>query len=139
MSRSWKKLRDPETGQITARVQRDYRALIPLLRHRYEPDNPAGEGDSQPAARHAHVDRRALQMRASEILSKRLVRLGKQKGAVVMMDPATGDMLAAVSYPWPIAGAIASLKTAPRRRFPETICSIARVSDCIRRDLRSRS
>ena len=32
---------------------------------------------------------------------KHLAKLGKQKGAVVVMDPSTGDTLAAVSYPWP--------------------------------------
>ena len=65
MWRNWRKCRDPETGQITARVKRDYRALIPLLRHRYEPDNPAvKEILNRPRDVHMSIDA-ALQMRAS--------------------------------------------------------------------------
>jgi cell division protein FtsI/penicillin-binding protein 2 len=61
----------------------------------------------------------ALQMRASEILSKSLVKLGRQKGAVVVMDP-SGNMLAAVSYPWPSEVQFASLKTGPQMPLPGT-------------------
>jgi cell division protein FtsI/penicillin-binding protein 2 len=61
-----------------------------------------------------------LQMHVSEILSKHLVSLGKQKGAVVIMDPSTGDTLAAVSYPWPSQIQFASLKTALETPLPGT-------------------
>ena len=111
--------RDSETGQITARVKRDYRALIPLLRHRYEPDHPAVKEILQrPRDVHMTLDA-ALQMRASEILARHLTQLGKQKGAVVIMDPSTGDTLAAVSYPWPSQAQFASLKTDPETPVPE--------------------
>jgi cell division protein FtsI/penicillin-binding protein 2/cell division protein FtsW (lipid II flippase) len=111
---------DSETGQITMRVKRDYRALIPLLRHRYEPNNPAvQEILNRPRDVHMSIDA-ALQMRVSEILSKHLVSLGKQKGAVVIMDPSTGDTLAAVSYPWPSQIQFASLKTGPETPLPGT-------------------
>jgi cell division protein FtsI/penicillin-binding protein 2/cell division protein FtsW (lipid II flippase) len=110
---------DADTGQITARVKRDYRALIPLLRHRYEPDNPAvKEILNRPRDVHMSIDA-ALQMRASAILSKHLVSLGKQKGAIVIMDP-SGDTLAAVSYPWPSEVQFASLKTGPETPLPGT-------------------
>lgn len=113
-------VRDPETGQITVRVKRDFRALIPLLRHRYEPDDPVVKVIlARPRDVHMTVNA-ALQMLASEILSKDLARLGKNKGAVVIMDPATGDMLAAVSYPWPSEAEFASLKTGPQMTLPET-------------------
>ncbi len=111
---------DSETGQITVRIKRDYRALIPLLRHRYEPNNPGvQEILNRPRDVHMSIDA-ALQMRASEILIKHLVSLGKQKGAVVVMDPATGDTLAAVSFPWPSQVQFASLKTAPETPLPGT-------------------
>lgn len=111
--------RDPETGQITARIKRDYRALIPLLRHRYEPDNPAvKELLTRPRQVHMSVSA-ALQMRASEILSRHLTKLGKQKGALVVMDPLTGDMLAAVSYPWPSPAQLASLEASPDIAIPQ--------------------
>ncbi len=113
-------VRDPETGQVTVCLKRDYRALIPLLRHRYEPDDPAVKQIlARPRDVHMTVDA-AVQMRASEILSKHLASLGKSKGAVVIMDPATGDMLAAVSYPWPSETEFASLKTGPQTALPET-------------------
>ncbi len=102
-------VRDPESGQLSVRVKRDYRALIPLVRHRYEPENPAvKEILARPRDVHMSVDA-ALQMRASVILSKHLIALGKQKGAVVVMEPATGDTLAAVSYPWPSEAQFAAL------------------------------
>ncbi len=111
---------DPETGQITVRIKRDYRALIPLLRHRYEPDKPAvKEFLSRPRDVHMSVNA-ALQMRAAEILSRHLVTLGKQKGALVVMDPSTGDMLAAVSYPWPSPTQLASLESSADAAIPQS-------------------
>lgn len=110
--------RDPETGQVTARVKRDYSALIPLLRHRYEPDNPAvKELLERPRDVHMSVSA-ALQLRASAILARHLAKLGKQKGAIVVVDPANGDLLAAVSYPWPDAQQFASLRTSPEAPLP---------------------
>ncbi|MGA8028022.1 MAG: penicillin-binding transpeptidase domain-containing protein, partial [Bryobacteraceae bacterium] len=98
----------------------DYRALIPLLRHKYEPDNRAvKEILERPRDVHMAVDA-ALEMRVSGILSKDLAKLGKQKGAVVIMDPSTGDMLAAVSYPWPSQTQFASLKTSSQTPLPGT-------------------
>ena len=101
--------RDPNTGQITARVRHDYRALIPLLRHRYEPDNPeVKEILSRPRDVHMAIDAR-LQLRVSDILKQNLVKLGKEKGAAVILDPSSGDLLAAVSYPWPSQAQFESL------------------------------
>ena len=111
--------RDPETGQVTSRVRRDYRALIPLVRHRYEPDNPAVKAIME-KPRDVHMSlHAALQMRAADILSRHLTKLGKQKGAIVVMDPATGDMLAAVSYPWPSQTQFTSLKSSPQTPLPD--------------------
>lgn len=111
--------RDPETGQLTSRIKRDYRALIPLLRHRYEPDNPQVKALlERPRDVHMSIDA-TLQIRASEILSKHLAKLGKQKGAVVVMDPATGDLLAAVSYPWPSQAQFTTLRSSPQAPLPD--------------------
>ncbi len=113
-------LRDPQTGQITATIRRDYRALIPLLRHRYQPENAAvKEILNRPRDVRMSIDA-ALQMRASEILSQGLAKLGKQKGAVVILNPSTGDTLAAVSYPWPSQTELASLDTSPQAPLPST-------------------
>ena len=76
MSPRWKRAATrnrPDHG----RIKRDYRALIPLLRHRYEPDNPAvKELLNRPRDVHMSIDA-ALQMRASEILSQHLVEAGQ--------------------------------------------------------------
>jgi len=111
--------RDPLTGQTTARVKRDYRALVPLLRHRYEPENPeVKEILSRPRDVRMSIDA-GLQMRVSDILKQHLIKLGKQKGAVVVMDPSTGDLLAAVSYPWPSPAQFASLAVSPETPLPD--------------------
>lgn len=111
--------RDPETGQLSLRVRRDYSALVPLLRHRYEPDNPAVKQIlERPRDVHMSINA-ALQMRASDILAKNLAKLGKQKGAIVVMDPSNGDLLAAVSYPWPSQAQFSSLRADPRAPLPD--------------------
>jgi cell division protein FtsI/penicillin-binding protein 2 len=100
------------------RVKRDYREIIPLLRHRYEPDNPAvKEILERPRDVRMSISA-ALQMRASAILERHLAKLGKQKGAIVVMDPSNGDLLAAVSYPWPNVQQFASLRTSPDTPLP---------------------
>jgi cell division protein FtsW (lipid II flippase) len=89
-------------GQPFARLKHDYRALIPLLRHKWEPDNPqVKEILNRPKDVHMSIDA-ALQLRAAAILQDHLRKLHKDKGSVVIVDPANGDLLAAVSYPWPL-------------------------------------
>lgn len=112
-------IRDPVTGRITPTVRRDFRALIPLLRHRYEPDNPVlKELRSRPRDIHMSVDAR-LQIRASQILLEHLSKLGKSKGAIVVLNPATGDTLAAVSYPWPRTDQLSSLESNANSPLPD--------------------
>ena len=92
---------DPESGDMIRRVRYDYRELIPLVRHRYEPDNAqVKEILSRPRDVRMSIDA-GLQLRAARILRDHLLRMGKRKGALVIIDPATGDLLASVSYPWP--------------------------------------
>ena len=89
-------------GKVTRVIRYDYRELVPLLRHRYEPNNPEVRKvlDRQRDVRMS-VDAR-LEMKVAEILRNQLKKAGKDKGAAVVMDPATGDLLAAVSIPWPV-------------------------------------
>jgi peptidoglycan glycosyltransferase len=92
---------DPRTGKPTYTIRHDFRELVPLLRHKQEPDHPDvlkimnRERDIR-----SSIDAR-LQVRAARILQSRLQKLGRQKGAAVVIDAATGDLFAAVSYPWP--------------------------------------
>jgi cell division protein FtsI/penicillin-binding protein 2/cell division protein FtsW (lipid II flippase) len=117
-------VRDSETGQITPRLHRDYAALIPLVRHRYEPENPEFKAIMErPRDVHMSIDAR-LQMRASEILKRDLTALqqkneGSGKGALVVMDPDSGDLLAAVSYPWPNDAQLTQLEGSPQAPLPD--------------------
>lgn len=85
----------------TTVIRRDYREILPLLKHRRNPDHPAVRAllDRERDVR-LSIDIR-LQLRASEILAERLRNAAVKRGAVVVIDPPTGDLLAAVSYPWP--------------------------------------
>jgi cell division protein FtsW (lipid II flippase) len=92
-------VRQPD-GRTTRELQRDYTELVPLLRHRWQPDHPAVrrilEGDR---TLRMTIDAR-LQLRAADILAKYAAQ-GGSGGAAVVLDPVTGDLLASVSYPWP--------------------------------------
>jgi hypothetical protein len=89
------------TAATQAAIRRDYRALVPLVRHRYEPDHPAvvalrqGVHDVKTT-----IDVR-LQLRAARTLERHIREHRYSRGAIVVMDPANGDVLASVSYPWP--------------------------------------
>jgi cell division protein FtsI/penicillin-binding protein 2 len=91
----------PVTGKPTYTIRHDYRELVPLLRHRYEPDHPDvlkvmnRKRDVQTS-----IDAR-LQLRAARILEAGLKKVRRQKGALVVIDPESGDVLASVSYPLP--------------------------------------
>ena len=100
-------LRDPRTGESRRVVRRDRSELVPLWRHRYEPEHPSVR------ALLAHkrnltltVDVR-LQAAAARLLEQHLAaagaaqRAGASRGALVAIDPASGALLASVSAPWP--------------------------------------
>ncbi|HUS08475.1 MAG TPA: FtsW/RodA/SpoVE family cell cycle protein, partial [Bryobacteraceae bacterium] len=92
---------DPRGGKPTYSIRYDYRELLPLLRHRWEPNHPAVKKiRDRDRSLHMSVDAR-LQMRAADLLERHLRKLGRNKGAVVILDSQTGDLLASVSYPWP--------------------------------------
>ncbi len=87
-------------GQTTRELQRDYSELIPLLRHRWQPEHPAVKAIlGRDRTLRMTIDVR-LQLRAADTLAK-YARQGGSGGAAVVLDPATGDLLASVSYPWP--------------------------------------
>jgi hypothetical protein len=95
---------NPKTGKMERVVRYDLRELVPLLRHRYDPNNPAVRRvlDRKRDVRMS-LDAR-LQVRAGQILQNALRQAGQDKGSVVVLDPATGDLLAAVSSPLPPIG-----------------------------------
>ena len=94
-------VKNPKTHATERVLRYDYRELVPLLRHRYDPQNPAVRQIlDRPRNVKMSLDAR-LEMRAADILRKQLQQLNRDKGAAVVMDPATGDLLAAVSFPLP--------------------------------------
>jgi cell division protein FtsW (lipid II flippase) len=95
---------DARTGAVTHVIRRDYRELVPLVRHRYEPDHPSVKTLlHSPRDLRMSIDIR-LQVRVADDLKKRVEAAGKNAGAAVVLSDA-GDLLAAVSYPWPQEGA----------------------------------
>jgi cell division protein FtsI/penicillin-binding protein 2 len=80
---------------------RDYSELIPLVRYRHHPWNAdMARLRSRDRNVRTSIDIR-LQVRATEILERRLRLAKREKGAVVVMDARTGDLLALVSLPTP--------------------------------------
>jgi cell division protein FtsW (lipid II flippase) len=92
-------VRQPD-GRITRELERDYGELVPLLRHRWQPDHKDVKKIlGRDRTLRMTVDVR-LQLRAAETLAK-YARQAGFGGAAVVLDPASGDLLASVSYPWP--------------------------------------
>jgi cell division protein FtsW (lipid II flippase) len=89
-----------EPSGATERVIRyDYRELVPLIRHHFDPLDPAVRRVlDRPRDVHTSVDAR-FEVRVAAILSHAVATSGQQKGAAVVLDPANGDLLAAVSLP----------------------------------------
>ncbi len=95
---------NPKTGKMDRVLRYDYRELVPLLRHRREPNDPAVRRVlDRPRDVRMSIDAR-LEVKVADILRNQLKQSGQTKGAAVVMDPATGDLLAAVSIPLPVEG-----------------------------------
>ena len=92
-------VKNRRTGAVERLVRYDYRELVPLLRHRYEPDAPEVRRVlDRPRDVRMSMDAR-LQLRIGRILEEKLRQAGRDKGALVVLDPANGDLLASVNYP----------------------------------------
>lgn len=89
------------TGATHATIRRDYRALVPLVRHRYQPDHPDVVAVRQGVRDVMTTIDVRLQLRTARALERHIRENRYSRGAVVVMDPATGNVLASVSYPWP--------------------------------------
>ena len=79
----------------------DVSELTALWDHRHEPWHPFVRTLlDKPRDVQLTIDAR-LQAKAASLLAKQLGELNLSKGAVVVIDVATGDVLASVSAPWP--------------------------------------
>ena len=93
-------------GDASVALKRDYRDLIPLARHRWEPDHELVRAIRQRTRDvHLTIDAR-LQAQVSSLTARALTPAGIGKAAVVVLDAATGEILASVSYPWPVGGSM---------------------------------
>ena len=92
---------DPRTRTSQHILRYDLRELLPLLRHRWQPNHPDVKKIlDRDRNLHMSIDAR-LQLKTADLLERQLRQLGRTKGAVVVLDPEDGDLLASVSYPWP--------------------------------------
>ncbi len=86
--------------QPSIALKRDYRALVPLLRHRHDPDDEAVVAfRNRPRDVHLTIDA-GFQLHTASIVASYARRSGGRAAAVVL-DPDTGELLASASYPWP--------------------------------------
>jgi membrane peptidoglycan carboxypeptidase len=91
-----------QSGRTTLTVRRDYREVVPLLRHRHDPDHAAARALlSRTRDVHLTVDAH-LQFRVAAILANYAQKSADGKAAAIVIDPDTGDLLAAASYPFPV-------------------------------------
>ncbi len=92
---------NPRTGRIHVVIRRNYRELLPLVRHK---DNPGHAAVRRLLARsrdlHITLDA-GLQVRTAQTLRLHAQRANAPGGAAIVLDPLTGNLLASVSYPWP--------------------------------------
>jgi cell division protein FtsW (lipid II flippase) len=88
-------------GSLGSALRRDYRDLVPLLRDRYDPDDPAVKAAMSTHRRLALTIDARLQVKVAEIVAAYARKSPAGHAAAVVIDPASGDLLASVSYPWP--------------------------------------
>jgi cell division protein FtsW (lipid II flippase)/cell division protein FtsI/penicillin-binding protein 2 len=87
---------------------RDLAQLAPLIRYRHHPGNHDLQALlATDRTLHASIDIR-LQLKAAQILHDGLEKAHKEKGALVILNPATGDVLALASEPAVTVGAPAN-------------------------------
>jgi peptidoglycan glycosyltransferase len=106
--------------------------VIPLIRHRWEPNDPEVRAIlTRPRDVRLTIDAR-LQMQVASIAERSVTAAGLQHAAIVVLDADTGEVLASVSYPWPdaemspgakLVTAAAALRTDPSLTQLSFTCS----------------
>ena len=91
-------------GRAASVMRREYGGLVPLFRHRYQPDHPAVKAAMDPHRQLRLTLDARLQVRVAAIVAAYARRSPSGRAAAVVLDPGTGDLLASVSYPWPSSG-----------------------------------
>jgi cell division protein FtsW (lipid II flippase) len=102
---------DPRDGTKARVLRRDLSELVPLLRHRYQPNHEAVRRLlDRPRDVRLTIDMR-LQVKVAEALENGIERAGKQEGAAIVISE-TGELLAAVSRPSPVTSAGSAVRPA---------------------------
>jgi cell division protein FtsW (lipid II flippase) len=86
-------------GRLMLTIRRDYRDIVPALRHRYDPASAAFARFRRPHDVHLTIDAN-LQLRVAGIVAA-YAQKAAGKAAALVLDADSGEMLASVSYPWP--------------------------------------
>ena len=90
---------ETQGGAVSDVVARDYSELVPMIRQRPK-SRAVRELIERDRSLRLSLDAR-LQVKSAEILERRLQGVGPERGAVVVLDAESGDVLALVSHPWP--------------------------------------
>jgi cell division protein FtsW (lipid II flippase) len=91
---------DKPGGPEHTTIRRDFRDIVPLVRYRYRANmKQVQEIRNRDRDVHLSIDVR-MQLRLAAILEKYVRASGTERGAAVVIDPATGDLLSSVTYPW---------------------------------------
>ena len=94
-------IHDPRAPEPRRVVRRDLSDLVPLWRHRYQPRDPSVRAlMNRDRDLTLTIDVR-LQSRVTELLREALAAAGLERGSAVVLDPASGELLACVSLPEP--------------------------------------
>jgi cell division protein FtsW (lipid II flippase)/cell division protein FtsI/penicillin-binding protein 2 len=92
---------NPRTGRHSQAVRRDLRALLPLVRQRYRGNSAAVVAiRSRDRDVKTTIDAR-LQVRVAAALRDGMQTGHFVSGAAIVLDAATGELLASATYPWP--------------------------------------
>jgi len=92
---------NPRTGRHSQAIRRDLRQLLPLVRQRYRPSSAAVAAmRTRDRDVTTTIDAR-LQLRVAAALRDGIESGHFARGAAVVIDSASGELLAAASYPWP--------------------------------------
>jgi cell division protein FtsW (lipid II flippase) len=90
-------------GTTHAVIRRDYSELLPLVRHKGRPAHSAVRRILERERSLRVTIDAGLQVRTARALRDQAGRATPGRGAAVVIDPKTGGVLAAASYPWPDA------------------------------------
>jgi cell division protein FtsW (lipid II flippase) len=88
-------------GERQAVVVRDYHELLPLVRHKADPDNAAVRRLVSKSRDVTTSIDGVFQALVAKALDARVRAAGVERGAVVVIDPDTGELLASASVPFP--------------------------------------